>query len=150
MRKVERKKFIALFIALVVAFAAGGFAIIIGVGQNTESGYKVTTQNSVNSAIVSGVTDEYSLQIESDTQWAAYIVVDGHDIQKYGENNNTIDLGEVQHYASITVDQSGIGTTTINLIDSDGNVVNSDNTNQAENSVLFMYLKMSNSTAADD
>lgn len=146
MRKMERKKIVALFIALVVAFAAGGFATIIGIGENVESGYNVTTQNSVNTAIVSGITDEYSLQVESDTQWVAYVVVDGHDIQKYGENNNTLDLGEVQHYASITVDQTGIGTTTINLVDSEGHVVNSDNTNQAENSVLFMYLKMSNST----
>lgn len=146
MEKGERKKIIALFIALIVAFAAGGFATIIGVGQNVESGYNVTTQNSTGTATATGVTDDYSLQVESNTQWVAYIVVDGHDIQKYGENDDTIDLGQVEHYASITVDQSGIGTTTINLVDSDGHVVNSDNTNQAENSVLFMYLKMSNST----
>ena len=105
-----------MFIALIVAFAAGGFATIIGVGQNVESGYNVTTQNSTGTATATGVTDDYSLQVESNTQWVAYIVVDGHDIQKYGENNDTIDLGHVEHYASITVDQSGIGTTTINLV----------------------------------
>lgn len=146
MNKGERKKIIALFIALIVAFAAGGFATIIGIGQNVESGYNVTVQNSTSSAIASGVTDDYSLQVESDTQWVAYIVIDGHDVQKYGQNDETIKLGNVQKYASITVDQTGIGTTTINLVDSNGNIVNSDNTNQAENSVLFMYLKMSNST----
>ena len=139
MKRGEEKKIVALFIIIVVSLSVGGAATILGIGINVESGYNV---NSGNKLPVNAVTDQYSVQINSNTQWVAYIIVDGHNIQKYGDSNETIDIGQVNDYASITIDQTGIGTTTISLINSNGTVIDSDNTNEAETNALFMYLRM--------
>ncbi|MDO5848839.1 MAG: hypothetical protein Q4P18_04845 [Methanobrevibacter sp.] len=135
----EDKKIIAIFIIIIVSVSVGGAVTILGIGVDTETGYNVNIEHELPT---NAVPDQYSVQIESNAQWVAYIIVDGHNIQKTGTSNATIDLGQVNHYASITVDQTGIGTTTVNLLNPDGNIIDSDNTNEAETNAIFMYLRM--------
>lgn len=133
------EKVIALFMIVIVSLSVGGAVTILGIGVNVESGYNVNTAHELPA---NAVADHYTVKIVSNAQWVAYIIVDGHNIQKTGTSNATIDLGEVKDYASITVDQTGIGTTTTYLINPDGHVMDSDNTNEAETNALFMYLRM--------
>lgn len=137
--KGEEKKIIAAFIIIIVSLSVGGAVTILGIGVNVDSGYNVNTAHELP---VNAVTDQYTVQINSNAQWIAYIIVDGHNIQKTGTSNATIDLGQVKDYASITVDQTGIGTTTVSLINPNGTVMDTDNTNEAETNTLFMYLRM--------
>lgn len=143
MKKGERKKILALFMIIIVSFSVGGAVTILGIGQNVESSYNVNYEDSNGTGSVNGVNGIYDVKIQSNTNWVAYIIIDGHNIQKSGNSNTTIDLGNVSHYASITIDQTGIGTTTATLEDSNGHVVDTDNTNEAETNTLFMYLRMS-------
>lgn len=137
--KMERKKIFAVLIILFLVFSAGGAVTILGIGENVASGYNDNSERELPANAEAG---QYSIEINSNAQWIAYIIVDGDHIQKTGTSNATIDLGHVDHYASITVDQTGIGTTTVSLINPEGNVIDTDNTNEAETNALFFYLKM--------
>lgn len=136
----KEKKILAIFIVIIVSVSVGGAVTILGIGENEVTSYNANYERELPPNANAG---DYMLKIESNAQWVAYIIVDGDHIQKTGTSNATVDLGHVDDYASITVDQTGIGTTTVSLINSDGDVIDSDNTNEAETNALFFYLRMS-------
>ena len=139
MKSSNIKKIVAAVIIIIIIFSVGGAATIIGIGQNVDSSRNVDSSKNLPA---NSVTGEYSIEISSNTQWYVYLIIDGQTIQKSGTGNATIDLGQVNSYASITVDQEGVGTTSAVIKNANGDTVSSDNTDSAANNVLFFYLKV--------
>jgi len=90
----------------------------LGIGKKIISLLGLRDQGSVN--ISKG---DYKDKIENGIGWASYITTDSKYSQNEVSGAQTIDLGEITSFSSITINQKGSGTTKVSILDSNGNIV---------------------------
>ncbi|MCC7554253.1 MAG: hypothetical protein KO202_07195 [Methanobacteriaceae archaeon] len=141
------KKIAVVLIIIVAIIAIIGAITIITIAPEVSNNLvqvNVSTDGNSSSSNVTGSTaniepGEYKVQVETSNNWASYITTDGKYSQSSGTGNSEIDLGTVNTYSSITINQEGSGNLKIKIIDSKGNSIYEDNTS-ADYGSLFVEL----------
>ena len=149
------KKIAVILVCIIILVAVIGtvaFFITKEVAKTTENVVNTINENvkdvnvtiDGNNSIGNVVTvaqGDYQIKIETDNPWTYYITTDGQYSQKDGSGSDTIDLGTVNSYSSISINQKGSGTMKVSIVDSNGTTV-TEKTNSIDYGNISIFLKI--------
>ena len=109
--------------------------------NNTNNENGTLNGNTSSGNVVEVAKGDYKIKIETETGWASDITTDSKFSRNEGSGFQTIDLGTVTSFSSITINQKGSGTTKVSILDSNDNVV-AEKTNSIDYGSIYILLRI--------
>ncbi|MEA4957206.1 hypothetical protein SDC9_23961 [bioreactor metagenome] len=138
-----KKLVIILIIVIAICCVVGAITFAFVANQVTDEISKVNISIEGNNSTASTISipkGDYNIKIKTKNEWTSYITIDGKYSQNTGSGSKNISLGNINSYASITINQQGSGTTKVIVTDSNGKIINEGNTS-ADYGSVYMLLK---------
>lgn len=138
-----KKLVIILIIVIAICCVVGAITFAFVANQVTDEINKANISIEGNNSTASTISipkGDYNIEIKTKNEWASYITIDGKYSQNSGSGSKNISLGNINSYASITINQQGSGTTKVIVTDSNGKIINEGNTS-ADYGSVYMLLK---------
>jgi len=141
----EGKKIVAILICIIIVISVMGvvaFFITKELAKTAENITSTIIENTNSSENVFSVDQgKYKVKIETDNSWTSYITTDSKYSQNKGSGSKTINLGTINRFSSITINQKGNGFMKVSVIDSEGDVVG-ESINSFDNGVVSILLNV--------
>jgi len=111
------------------------------INDNSTKNRSSSRGNSSRGNMVEVAKGDYKIKIETGNSWASYITTDGQYSQSEASGSQTIDLGTVTSFSSITINQKGSGKTKVSIVDANDTVV-TKKTNSIDYGSISILLRV--------